>query len=174
MAGKTKRCSRCKRRRALKHFHREGNGHQRTCKSCRQVIDRGPEARAAKLLNSAKARAQKADLPFNLTKEWVNARLAEGVCEVTGAPFVFCAGRHPHAPTIDRKDPRRGYTKANSRLVIQHLNVALSDWGDDACTALTLRYLMTRIPVILERLEGRRFSAACDGRLPQPQQSAWR
>jgi hypothetical protein len=36
---------------------------------------------------------------------------------------------HPYAPSIDRINPKRGYTPDNVRLVVFAINTMLLDWG---------------------------------------------
>lgn len=109
--------------------------------------------RANELYQNAKKRAKKLRLSFNLTREWIEDRLRLGHCELTGVPFTLERGRHPASPSVDRRSPAKGYTKANCRLCTFHINVSLSQWSDDAFTVLSLRYLMTKIPELLEQID---------------------
>lgn len=109
--------------------------------------------RANELYQSAKKRAKKLNIRFSLTREWIEDRLRIGHCELTNVQFVFESGQHPASPSIDRRNPSKGYTKANCRLCSFHINSALNQWSDDAFTVLSLRYLMTKIPEILQDIE---------------------
>ena len=97
--------------------------------------------RATILFNAARRRAKLKGLPFDLTREWVLKQLESG-CALTGFTFVLERGRgpgnrHAFAPSIDRKIPSDGYTKANCRAIVWCLNAALSTWGEsDLCAAL--------------------------------------
>ena len=51
-------------------------------------------------------------------------------CEITKVPFIWEA-KHPQTLSIDRIDPKQGYTKTNVRFVCWWLNVAMGDWGLD-------------------------------------------
>lgn len=89
---------------------------------------------AGALYRSAKQRAGKKRIEFSLSPEWVIERVLAGVCEATGLPLSFgTSGDHrpnTFAPSIDRKDPRGGYTPENSRVVIWAFN-ALKGHGTD-------------------------------------------
>jgi hypothetical protein len=55
-----------------------------------------------------------------------------GRCLLSGIEFdmtPFSGKRRPFAPSIDRIDPSRGYSKGNCRLVCVAVNYAMSDWG---------------------------------------------
>ena len=84
---------------------------------------------------SARIRSQTRGLEFNLTLDW-----ALSVCErqsfrcaMTG--IEFCAAHtsngkvNPYTPSLDRIDPRKGYTTDNVRIVILAINLMLMDWG---------------------------------------------
>lgn len=79
--------------------------------------------RASHMLNNAKQRAKRSNLPFELTKEWLINKLKLGKCEVTGLPFTFVinGGRGHHvnsfSPSLDRVAPNLGYTPDNVQVV---------------------------------------------------------
>lgn len=57
-----------------------------------------------------------------------------GICEVTGIPFSFephGGKRATYAPSFDRVDSSRGYTKSNMRIVCFVVNIAMNQWGED-------------------------------------------
>lgn len=88
-------------------------------------------------LKRAKQRAAKAKMAFDLDYDWVLDRV-ESIgfkCELTDLPF-YCPGGegmrvNPLAPSLDRIDPKGGYTKDNVRITILAINVMLMDWGTD-------------------------------------------
>lgn len=92
------------------------------------------EQRAAtSLVSGAKYRAVKKNLPFDLTKEWVLSRWT-GHCELSGLPFSVrydSPGPKFYSPSIDRIDPKLGYTQANCRVVLWAVNSLKHD-GTDA------------------------------------------
>lgn len=91
--------------------------------------------RIVALLGVARVRARKRGLQFELTREWVEAKLLPGKCELTGIPFDLSRDglalkfRSPFAPSIDRKDNAKGYTENNCRMVCVVANYAMNEWG---------------------------------------------
>lgn len=83
-----------------------------------------PRIRASGLLSGAKKRAAKAGIVFELDLEWVAERVERGFCEVSGIPFSMVTGRDPFAPSLDRTDPTKGYTKDNVKVVVWCYNSA--------------------------------------------------
>lgn len=75
------------------------------------------------------------DLPFNLTREWIQERLDGGVCEMSGLPFDMGSDlsfkRNQATPSIDRINPHGGYTIDNCRMILWFLNRAMSNLGDE-------------------------------------------
>jgi hypothetical protein len=64
-----------------------------------------------------------------------------GRCQLTGLPFRETAvgmgkARHPFAPSLDRIDSNRPYSRRNCRLVLQAVNFALNAFGDDVFFAM--------------------------------------
>jgi hypothetical protein len=96
------------------------------------------KGRAYSLRRGAFGRARKFNLPFDITKEWVLEKLAEGVCEVTKLPFTFVTmetygvqnNQHPLSPSIDRIDPKLGYLQSNCRVVCLIFNICKHHWKD--------------------------------------------
>ena len=83
----------------------------------------------------AKSRAAARGFEFTLTPEWV---LEQGErqkyrCALTDIPFLAeprgASAKHPYGPSLDRRNPRLGYTPENVRIVAFAVNVMLSDWG---------------------------------------------
>lgn len=78
--------------------------------------------RAVHLLSCAKKRAKDKGLEFTLTTEWLEEKLVNGYCEVTGISLDYMSGikqgcGRAFGPSLDRKDPRQGYTPENTQLV---------------------------------------------------------
>lgn len=105
-----------------------------------------PEFRLSKLLGMAKNRALTKELPFNLTLEHLLAlwEKQEARCALSAVEFVLESGEgrvHPHTVSIDRIIPELGYTQGNVRLVSFHVNVALSEFGEQALLELAAALL---------------------------------
>lgn len=63
------------------------------------------------MLNRAKQRAKKTSLEFSLTKEDI---VIPELCPILGIPFVKGSkGNYSYSPSLDRKDPTKGYTRDN-------------------------------------------------------------
>ena len=91
--------------------------------------------RAQHLAYEVQSRSRKLGLPCDIDKEWVEERLHSGVCEMTGLRFDS-AKRSAQSPSIDRIDPRVGYTKQNCRMIVWALNRAMSNYGEDFLIAM--------------------------------------
>lgn len=87
--------------------------------------------RPALMMYRAKRAAKDRGLLFDLDRQWFRERLERGRCEMTGLAFDMIGRRTPLSPSIDRINPRGGYTKSNCRLIIWWLNRAMSDQGED-------------------------------------------
>ena len=102
----------------------------------RRAADRytTPEGRARTLYNSAKRRAAKMGLEFNLTYERILSGIIIGKCERSGIDFNLTAldtWRNPFAPSVDRKDNSGGYTNENIQIVSNLYNTGKGQHTDD-------------------------------------------
>lgn len=74
-------------------------------------------------LKSAKDRAKKFNLPFDLTYEYLES-IYTGKCAVTQLPFVFQSGKNNiYSCSLDRIKPELGYVKGNVRFTIWGFNL---------------------------------------------------
>lgn len=95
---------------------------------------------------AARSRARKKNLDFNLTRDWIFEKLKLPFCEATGLPFNMTdkppAGKrfHPFAPSIDRIDPKLGYTTDNCRMVIWIFNQSKSNTEPSLFDLITSLY----------------------------------
>ena len=82
---------------------------------------------------ACRRRAKEKGLEFTLTSQWFRYKALEvGVCEDTGIPFdhdppKVKGKRHPFAHSIDRRDPNKGYTEDNCKVVVWIHNRAKGD-----------------------------------------------
>lgn len=103
--------------------------------------------RGAALVAQVKKRAKLKGLDFDLDAHVhdIQARIDAGVCEMTGVPFDLTPPQGSHrrfnAPSLDRIDPKKGYTYDNVRVVLCLVNIALNDWGEDVLRDVMQRWL---------------------------------
>jgi hypothetical protein len=87
------------------------------------------------LLNNASDRAKRGALPFDLDRDWLEAKLKPMVCELSGLPLErIPRGKfriNPFAPSLDRIRPELGYVKSNVRIIAFIVNRSRSDFGDE-------------------------------------------
>ena len=86
------------------------------------------------MLHAARTRCRKNGGEVTITWEWLAEKIKNGRCELTGLPFDLLppttTGKNPFAPSIDRINPRnKNYELGNVRVILQSLNMALSDYG---------------------------------------------
>jgi hypothetical protein len=88
---------------------------------------------AKALCAGAEGRAAALRVPFDLTAKWILHKLLAHHCEVTGLRFETSTpgSRSNFAPSIDRKIPALGYTRANCRVVIWGYNAAKASGTDE-------------------------------------------
>jgi hypothetical protein len=142
----TRKCYRCGSVKLLQHFRPDEyrNGIKtNVCRECEKKrsrvwskkyhsdVKRGkPLTKATGLLTGARYRSRKHNLECDLDLPWILERVSRGFCEVTGLPFVFDPdeperpGARAFSPSLDRKDPSKGYTKDNTQVVVWVYNGA--------------------------------------------------
>ena len=98
----------------------------------------------------ARRRCRLKGLPFDLTLDWAlsQAEAQEFRCCLTGIEFFAKhqakSALNPYAPSIDRVDPKGGYTQDNVRIVVFALNAMLMDWGQEIFEQIVNSYRYTR------------------------------
>jgi len=179
LASGERMCSKCGQTKPISGFspHKSGigDGYHGWCKVCRSEAEwfrrnnprlieahknkyeRNHAYRARTVLRNVSKRCRREGIAFDLDDEWLVARLAAGVCEVTGLRFDMSLASHgkskvrrnPMTPSIDRIIPADGYVKTNCRVVVYALNAAMSEWG-----------LETFLP-IAEAIRGSALTSSC-------------
>lgn len=115
------------------------------CKKCEQ--QRVEEYRltdigiAAEIARRHKHVCKKENLPYDLDKQWILDKLnfIEWKCELTRIPFKIKKSINENihrgfqwdSISMDRIDPKGGYTKNNIRFVLNQVNVFRQDHSDD-------------------------------------------
>lgn len=140
-------CSRCKQYKHFSEFGKRLGGRNYRCKTCHAAVSkecRVPEkhrehmrryyirTRFDRLLKLVENRAAKRGVEYSLDRkdDALRARFDLGVCEMTGIPFNLENGRTFDSPSLDRKDPNKGYTSDNVRFVLDIMNVAMNQYGE--------------------------------------------
>jgi len=99
------------------------------------------------IFDAARGRSRKRDTPFEISLEDVLEKYEtqNGSCALTNIEFSLDRlgrkGKNPFAPSIDRIDSHKGYTKENIRLVCVIVNLALNNFGDDAFDKMCRAYI---------------------------------
>lgn len=115
-----------------------------TCKKCEQIsveIYRTTDIGiAAEIARRHKYVCKKENLPYDLDKEWILSKLdsIKWKCELTKLPFNLKRnildkrqGFQWDSISVDRLNPKGGYTKDNVRFVINQVNVFRQDHPDE-------------------------------------------
>lgn len=98
-----------------------------------------PRTRLSAMISGAKRRAARDGRAFDLDVTFLLGLWDEnrGACALTGIPFDMSVdlerkvgGWRPYAPSIDRIDSSRGYTRDNTRLICNAMNIALGNRGE--------------------------------------------
>lgn len=84
----------------------------------------------------AKNRSKSKELDFNLDLDYLYELYLKqnGRCCITRVPFDLSRGdsfnqTRWNAPSLDRIEPKKGYTKGNVRFVCYQINAAMQDYG---------------------------------------------
>lgn len=108
----------------------------------RRIYGEGPKQYAMPadfaryLWRRAKLNARAKAVEFTITVADVAELIAEanGVCCISGIRFEYTRAPgqrfRPWAPSIDRREPAKGYTRANLRIVCAYVNLAMNEFGD--------------------------------------------
>jgi len=132
-----KRCKKCDTFKKMLEFNKNKNkkdGHGSECRSCMNFYKESIDGKTTRLYSGCKRRVKLSGGKFTITKEWIEERLVNGICEITHLPFNFSGRgkftRQPYAPSIDRKNPQNpDYTPENCRVVLWAVNCAMAEYG---------------------------------------------
>lgn len=115
-----------KNKKNAKEYRRKNPGYTKKCTERYRKNNR-----ASLMLSSIKKTAKNKKVKFDLTKEWMQSRLNNGSCEMSGIAFDLEGKRTPNSPSIDRIIPGGDYTQNNCRMILWCVNKALSNLGED-------------------------------------------
>ena len=110
---------------------------------------RSVRGRLSDLLSASRGRSGRNGLDHTLTLDWLMDQYERqnGRCALTGIEFRFERNadgkRHftPFGPSLDRIDPKRGYTPDNVRLVCVIVNLSLNDFGEEVFRTMCEAYV---------------------------------
>lgn len=145
-----KKCRGCDRLLPLSAFHTQKQtllGVNNYCKECRKPKSTEAYSKKTweeKLWERAKSRAAKKGIPFTITVQDV---LIPEKCPVLNVPITLVA-RSTYAPSLDQKEPGRGYTPDNIIVMSYRANTLknnaskeevklLHEWMQDNCQSWT-------------------------------------
>ena len=94
------------------------------------------KGRALHMVRNCKRSAKKRNIVFNLNVEDLLPAIELKHCQLTGLPFDLNPPKEKtmnlYAPSVDRIDNNKGYTKDNIRVVLWAVNRAVGEDGDEA------------------------------------------
>ena len=100
-----------------------------------RATNQTPAGRAVHMLGNCRGSAKRRNITFDLRLEDILPAVESRVCQLTGLPFDFTPnkkkGLNPYAPSVDRIDNEKGYTKDNVRVVLWAVNAALNECSDE-------------------------------------------
>lgn len=106
------------------------------------------EGKLYDLWASCRERSRRKGLDFSIELEWLVYlfKVQKGKCSMTGVNLTLetkgARGFNPYNPSLDRIDPKKGYTKDNVRLVCVAFNIALNAWGEEVYRKVAEGYIL--------------------------------
>ena len=156
-----KKCSKCGKVKPISEFYKNGYGRASWCKDCHKKWSkqqassgyfielgrkRGDKPRkkltpiehcAFRLFDNARKRADRAEKPFLITREWVEAAVHR-FCETH---YYVLGPKNPFQPSLDRIDGSKPYTPENTRVVWLIENYARNGFSDSEVVEFCKRKL---------------------------------
>ena len=115
------------------------------------------EKPALSMLYRFRTSAKQHNLPISITEDWIEQRLKNGVCEITGLPLVKKSykpgdqgNRDFFSPSIDRINNNAGYTPSNCRLVCWGYNLVKNNYTDREVIAFCLATVLQAVPTNMQ------------------------
>lgn len=137
-------CYCCKEEKLLEEYYpttSNKTGYYSYCKPClsekqkNRVNKNREKYTAIRMLQEIRGRCRKIQMEFDLDVQWLEDKLKEWKCEVTGLEFVVIGDgiSNPFSPSVDRIDPTKGYLKENCRVVLLGYNMMKGRGTDEDC-----------------------------------------
>jgi hypothetical protein len=132
-----RQCLTCKEIKPFDAFHKHSAcfmGRNSVCIDCRKPISKrqySSISRERVILDRAKSRATKLNIPFDLDLEDISI---PKICPILDVPLTT-SGRKT-TPSIDRIDPTMGYVKGNIHIISNGANMLKSNFTKDEITRL--------------------------------------
>lgn len=125
--GYRNQCKECLRKRNNKTYHKRKDSLNKNMRDFRSTV----KGATTTSFCAAKLRARKENLPFDIDLEYTRELWdeQEGKCALTGEPFVIKGGWL--APSLDKIDPEKGYTKGNIQWLTQRVNLLKSNMTNE-------------------------------------------
>ena len=117
-----RKCLKCNKMKNLEEFHKTRSGLQGRnprCKKCRLLLSKKYYKSTTyeyRLFQACKGRAKQNKIPFNLELDDI---IIPEFCPVLRIQIMY---KTDYAPSIDRKDSSKGYTKGNIRVISKRAN----------------------------------------------------
>ena len=153
-----KKCKNCGDLKPISRFNKHSiskDGHQAICYECfkskysskqhekRKIRYRTSDGWILNTLRTAKKRAKKERIPFNLLPEDIEL---PDVCPVLGFPLkIGSKGMSPESPTLDKIIPSLGYVKGNVRVISWLANKIKGDQTDPTIFEKVAAYIRESI-----------------------------
>ena len=130
-------CTSCGRDKEQTSFGSGRAGECNTCAKLRWNANNQVKVRAQRLHGNAQKPAKANGWPVpDFDSLWVEAKILDGVCEVTGIPFDLTSktsnsvhAKNPWVPSLDRIDSSKPYAKDNVQLVVFMYNVCKAEFA---------------------------------------------
>lgn len=136
--------------RANRKYYETAKGKAANKRAAEKYFNNWP-GRVNRTLSQIRTRCKIKGLDYDLDAEWLLPKL-KGTCELTDLPFKHIKvqaghgkpGPKPFSPSVDRIDPKQGYTKANCRVVLYCVNAFKQTMTDEQMLKVTekLMYML--------------------------------
>lgn len=140
-------CQECLNRRARENLDKRRPEVREYHRNYRKQYNGTPKQRANALYQNARRRALETGIEFSLTKRFIEIALEKGFCEQTGIKFDMQSdaetnsGRRWFTPSIDKIDPKKGYTDANTQIVVWCYNAGKGEMSDEEFLQFAIQFV---------------------------------